>query len=287
MLLEIVDKDLTKLIDKIDKLMSKMIKFNITNPCSLYFCFDKVNTKIFPVLSHIQNFNISFKDMMKDNDLVGEDKSIEITNEDITKFIEDEDPLTIIHNVVLSSEEIDLSLERDDKYLYSEPINVFILKKFKEFLATKLIDKIIFKYDELLNEFSIHQIIVFDEDNPITKRQMKIYLNMEKYDTNFLNFSRNKWISNDIKTLCELQNKTGNKASFKISKEENAQEEMVFDVNGTNIKVSKEFLKADIKNLDIVFDKYKTVEDMEVIIVLLHVQYSNNHQYIFYKYYNF
>lgn len=287
MILEKTDKDLTKLIDKIDKLISKMVRFNITNPCSLYFCFNKVNTNIFPVLSHIQNPNISFKDMMKDNGLVGDNNEIEITKEDITKFIEDEDPLTIVHNVVLSSEEIDLSLERNDKFLYSQPINVFILKKFKEFLTYKLINKITFKYDEMMNTFGINEILLFDDDNPITKRQACIYLNMDKYDTNFLDYSRNKWVNKDIKRLCDIINNTDNRATFKIEKEENKLDEMVFNINGTNIKVSKEFLKADIKNLDIVYDKYKTLDDLEVIIVLLHVQYSNNHQYVFYKYYNF
>lgn len=289
MLLEVADKQLTKMIDKIDKLISKMTRFNIVNPCALYFCFNKVNTEIFPILSHIQNRYISFKDIMKDNDLIGEDKENEITKEDVTKFIEDEDPLTIIHNVVLSSDEIDLSLERDDKFLYSEPINVFILKKFKEFLSYKLINKIVFKYDEILNTFEINEIVVFDEDNPITKRQIKIYLNMDKYNTNFLNFSRNEWVNDDIKRLCELHCKEDyeNRAHFKIEKDDNKLDEMIFNINNENIKVSKEFLKADIKNLDIIFDKYKTLDDLEVIIVLLHVQYSNNHQYVFYKYYDF
>lgn len=287
MIFEITEKDLEKLIGKIDKLISKMIRFNIVNPCALYFCFNRVNTEIFPVLSHIQNNKLSFKDMMKDNDLIGDDKENEITNDDVVKFMEDEDPLAIIHNVVLSSEEIDLSLERSDKFLFSKPINVFILKKFKEFLSFKLVNKIVFQYDEILNHFSIKEIVIFDEENPITKRQMKIYLNMDKFDTNFMDYDRNRWINADIQRLCSIINNTENKATFKIPKEDNSLDEMIFNVNGTDIKVSKEFLKADIKNLDIVFDKYLTLDDLEVIIVLLHVQYSNNHQYVFYKYYNF
>lgn len=312
------DKELDKLLDSIDKLLSKLSKFNINHMCNLVFGFNKNNLEVIPIVYHIDSHKEKYEDYIKNiGFIVNFDDSLEktedeekpssfdfnkekleekkkmenldINQDDITKFIERYDPLSIIHNVVLSSDPIDLSLERDDIYIYSKPINIVVVKKFKEFLLSGRILSVDFTYDEMLNTFNINRFLLKDEDSPITLRLKKNYLTILDNDVNFFDFCRNNWINKEIKELCQLYSdpKNPNKGVYVLSKEDNQKEELEFNINDTKILISKEFFKATVKTIDFVFHKYESLEDIVTIAVLAHIEYSNNHQYIFYKYYNF
>ena len=138
----------------------------------------------------------------------------------------------------------------------------------------------------MLNTFNLEDIVLAESDNPLVLRQKLNYLNTSDLDINFYDYSRNSWINEDIKHLCDkYKNEDRTRTIHMLSKEDNNQEELCYSVDNTIIRISKEFFKANVKYLDFVYEKYETIEDIRVISVLLHVAYSNNHQYIFYQYY--
>lgn len=276
MTFHIKEKELEKLLKEIDGLLGKITRFNIVNPCTLVFGFDKINLKIFPIISHntINDFNYRF--YLNDKKLISEDEEF-ITQDIVDKFIEKIDPLSVTHNVIYSSQPVDLTLKRNDLMLYSKAITIYIPNKLKEFLSYKLIQDIIFNYDENKNEFNIEKINLYDYNNPITKRQEKLYLSSSDLKIGYFDKNRNKWLSKKIVDLCESENIV----SYPMNKDDNDREELII----SNIRIPGEFIKSTGKNIDIRYD-IENLKGVKIISVLMHISYTTKvEEYIFYRYY--
>lgn len=286
------DKNLEKLLKNIESLISKMTRFNIISPCVLQFGLDKTKMEIFPILSHNFLPNENIKDFMKQNHLIDEfNTNNYISEEEIDKHIEKFDQLSIVHYVLFSTNELDLSLTRNDLYIYSNPIEVYLINKLKEFLELRLIKSINFHYDETMNKLE-YKIDLFDIENPITQRQKKIYLS-ETDQNGYLLENRNKWLGEGIINLCNIQGDKNNKyhginyIKKIFTKDEQEQDELTFEKENDKILVSKEFIKAAIKYGEVYY-YIEGMDGMNIIYVLNHVVYNNNiNQYIFYRYYDF
>ena len=283
------DKELEKLLKNINDLLIKIIKFNIAYPCQLTFGFDKSDFSIFPIVSHHEINDFNYKFYLYDNKLlINEEESELLTEIDYDKFNNRIDLLSIHHNVILSTHELDLSLKRDDLYIYSEPITVFIPQKLKDFINLRLISDIEFIYDENNNLFSINDIKLYDCMNPITIRQKEIYLSNKIKNIGFFNKNRDKYLNETILKLCDLHlnNKNPNYFNKILTKEDNLLEEIIINKE-LNIKIPKEFIKANAKKLNTLFLIEKGKNNSEIIANLSHIEYnSKSHQYIFYRYYN-
>lgn len=273
---QIKDKELDKLLKDIDGLLGKITRFNIVNPCTLVFGFDKINLKIFPIVSHntINDFNYKF--YLNDKKLISEDEEF-ITQDLVDKFVEKIDPLSVSHNVIYSSQPVDLTLKRNDLIIYSKPITIYIPNKLKEFLSYKLIQDINFDYNETLNEFNIEKISLYDYDNPITKRQEKLYLSSSDLKIGYFDKNRSLWLSKKIVDLCESEEII----SYPMNKEDSDKEELVIN----NIRIPGEFIKSTGKHIDLRYD-IENLKGVKIISVLMHISYTTKvEEYIFYRYY--
>lgn len=273
---QIKDKELDKLLKDIDGLLGKITRFNIVNPCTLVFGFDKINLKIFPIVSHntINDFNYKF--YLNDKKLISEDEEF-ITQDLVDKFVEKIDPLSVSHNVIYSSQPVDLTLKRNDLIIYSKPITIYIPNKLKEFLSYKLIQDINFDYNESLNEFNIEKISLYDYDNPITKRQEKLYLSSSDLKIGYFDKNRSLWLSKKIVDLCESEEII----SYPMNKEDSDKEELVIN----NIRIPGEFIKSTGKHIDLRYD-IENLKGVKIISVLMHISYTTKvEEYIFYRYY--
>ena len=101
MYFKLQDKELKNLIDDIDKLIAKLIKFNINSVCTLTFCLNKVDLSIFPIVSHIDTKK-NIIDIVKEHKILEQNNFEEslLSPDDVTKYTSDFDPLSIIHNVI-------------------------------------------------------------------------------------------------------------------------------------------------------------------------------------------
>lgn len=273
---QIKDKDLEKLLKEIDGLLGKITRFNIVNPCTLVFGFDKINLKIFPIVSHntINDFNYKF--YLNDKKLISEDEEF-ITQDIVDKFVEKIDPLSVSHNVIYSSQPVDLTLKRNDLIIYTKPITIYIPNKLKEFLSYKLIQDINFDYNETLNEFSIEKISLYDYDNPITKRQEKLYLSSSDLKIGYFDKNRSQWLSKKIVELCESEEII----SYPMNKEDSDKEELIIN----NIRIPGEFIKSTGKHIDLRYN-IENLKGVKIISVLMHISYTTKvEEYIFYRYY--
>lgn len=273
---QIKDKELDKLLKDIDGLLGKITRFNIVNPCTLVFGFDKINLKIFPIVSHntINDFNYKF--YLNDKKLISEDEEF-ITQDLVDKFVEKIDPLSVSHNVIYSSQPVDLTLKRNDLIIYSKPITIYIPNKLKEFLSYKLIQDINFDYNETLNEFNIEKISLYDYDNPITKRQEKLYLSSSDLKIGYFDKNRSLWLSKKIVDLCESEEII----SYPMNKEDSDKEELIIN----NIRIPGEFIKSTGKHIDLRYD-IENLKGVKIISVLMHISYTTKvEEYIFYRYY--
>lgn len=283
-------KELEKLLKEIDSLLGKLIKFNIHYPCQLLFGFSKIDLKIFPIVSHNEIDDFNYKFYLNDNKLLVEEESDELLSKtDFNKFKEKLDPLSIKHNVVLSTHELDLSLERSDLYVYSEGITIFIVQKFKEFLNFRLIENITFIFDEEKNIFSIESIDLYDKTNPISIRQKKIYLTNHVNNIGFFNSDREDYLNKKIIELCKLHLDKNNPNYIKqiLTREDNDKEVINIERNGLKFQISKEFIRALAKSIEIIYT-VENIKGVNTITNLVHVEYSanNTHQYVFYRYYS-
>lgn len=273
---QIKDKELEKLLKDIDGLLGKITRFNIVNPCTLVFGFDKINLKIFPIVSHntINDFNYKF--YLNDKKLISEDEEF-ITQDLVDKFVEKIDPLSVSHNVIYSSQPVDLTLKRNDLIIYSKPITIYIPNKLKEFLSYKLIQDINFDYNETLNEFNIEKINLYDYDNPITKRQEKLYLSSSDLKIGYFDKNRSLWLSKKIVDLCESEEII----SYPMNKEDSDKEELII----SNIRIPGEFIKSTGKHIELKYD-IENLKGVKIISVLMHISYTTKvEEYIFYRYY--
>lgn len=287
------DKDLEKLIKNIDSLLGKITRFNLCGPCTLNFIFNKVTSTIHPIISHNIIQDLNYKFYLNDRKLISSDEENQfLTNDSIKKFMEKIDPLSISHNVILSTTELDLSLKRNDLYLYSDSIIIYIPNKFKEFLSYKLIEEIEFEFNESNNTFNIKNIKLYDSQNPITQRQKSIYLSNPDIPMGYFSDDRKEWLSENIIKLCELSNqKIEEPSDFYITYDvknksiSDLDEWKYTNYEGIEIRLPGEFLKANPKLCESWYIKEK-IKGVDILSILNHISYNTKmEQYIFYRYY--
>lgn len=285
------DKSLEKLLKEIDSLLSKIVRFNITHSSLLTFGLDKINMKIFPIISHNHLDNLPYNQFLKDYHII--DTATEsdfITEKDMEKFNNSINLTSVSHNVIFSTEELDLSLTRNDLFIYTKPIAIYILFKFKEFLSLNLIKRISFEYNEADNVLNITEIEMFDKFNPITIRQKELYLSESKFNNGYFASNREVYLPKNIVELCLAQGNPlfPNRITQILTKEDNndIQYEYILSLGEQKIVLSKEFLKAAAKSIQIYFIK-ETISEIPCLSVLSHVIYNNKvNQYLFYRYYD-
>lgn len=289
----IKDKNLEKLIKNIDGLLGKLTRFNISGPSALVFILNKVTLEISAIVSHNVNQDLNYKFYLNDRKLIYDDNNEKdfITQETVKKFIEKIDPLSVAHNVILSNIELNLSLIRDDLMIYTYPIIIYIPNKLKEFLSLKLIEEIVFEYDEQENTFSVKDFILYDNQNPITQRQKILYLSESDIPIGYFLKNREDWLSKNIIELCKLSDNINinNYVEYDIKQKPISDLDEWIALTNTNqiIKLPGEFIKTNPKKCESWYINETLKEgEVNILSILNHITYTTKvEQYVFYRYY--